>query len=120
MLGTFLCVESQLSSCFVCSLFLWLLAHSNDHLLQVQLQVFSQVSQLVLLCALQLIMLLDLNQIFQQLEISFALFPLLFIVRFLFLPSFSFAFMNEIGNVIDPLEWSWESSLVFQELSLKI
>ena len=90
--------------------------HSYDinlHLLNVQLHVFSQVRQLVLVCVFKL---LDVDEFFQQLEVLCAL-------LFLLLPWSSltnFVFVNEIGNVVDRLEGSWEGGFVFQELSLKM
>ena len=95
----------------------FLLIFVVDYLFQVQSQVLPEIGELVLFCVFQPFVLLNLNQHLHQLQIFFALFSLYLCL--LLSASVSFVSANKIGNVVDPLEWSWKSGLFFQELSLQ-
>ena len=92
------------------------------HSLEVKLDVLPQVGLLVLACLLKLIVQLDQEQLFQQLEIFSALLTLLLdgSLALLHVVSNVFALADEIGEENDPLERGRKGGLVIQKLCLQL
>ena len=92
------------------------------HSLEVKLDVLPQVGLLVLARLLKLIVQLDQEQLFQQLEIFSALLTLLLdgSLALLHVVSNVFALADEIGEENDPLERGRKGGLVIQKLCLQL
>ena len=92
------------------------------HSLEVKLDVLPQVGLLVLACLLKLIVQLDQEQLFQQLEIFSTLFTLLLdgSLALLHIVTMVFALADEIGKEDDPLERGRKGGLVIQKLCLQL
>ena len=92
------------------------------HGLQVELDVLPQVGLLVLARLLKLIVQLDQEQLFQQLEIFSTLLTLLLdgSLALLHIVTMVFALADEIGKEDDPLERGRKGGLFIQKLCLKL